>query len=127
MKDAETFVPSTTNDRIRWRAKVLGLTMKAVADRAGVNYRSLQNYVSGANRMPADIVPGLAVALGTGSDWLLTGKAPATLPDLMAEALSYADRLRARHEFDSARLASIVGDFYELRYVDQMLAGRPIA
>lgn len=50
-----------------------GLTLQEVSDVTGVNYRTLQRYVSGERDPSAEFLAALSDRLDISSTWLLTG------------------------------------------------------
>jgi transcriptional regulator with XRE-family HTH domain len=55
-------------------AKRMGLSLRALAREIDLPYRSLQNYLSGESRLPADVVVRAAKALGVETDFLFFGR-----------------------------------------------------
>ena len=64
-----------------------GLNVTRLAERAGLPYRTLQDYLSGKHRVPASAIPGLARTLDVSADWLLTGEPVALHPPTLRRAL----------------------------------------
>ena len=65
-----------------------GVTHRALAERSGVPLTSLQAYLGGHRRMPAEAVPRLAKALGVSCDYLLTGEPAALDPGITWQSLN---------------------------------------
>lgn len=61
----------TISDRIRHYRKVLNLSQTDLAEKAGVNIKSLSRYENGASIPPADVLKKIADALGVSADALL--------------------------------------------------------
>lgn len=64
---------NTIHNRLRTTRKALGLTQKALADKADVSQVTIQHLESGRNQSSKKL-PQIAQALGQSVDWLVTGK-----------------------------------------------------
>jgi len=62
----------TIAERIRLIRQQKGLAQKELADKSGVNLKSLSRYELGASIPPADALKGIADALGVSADALLS-------------------------------------------------------
>lgn len=101
-------IAMSLSDRLRHAAAVRGLSQRELAERSGVKFRSLQEYLA-RRRMPADVLPRLAKVLNVSCDWLLTGE-PA---DLDAATLWAAlDRATSRLSCPVPVTEEIVHGFY---------------
>ncbi|NCG55224.1 helix-turn-helix domain-containing protein [Serratia fonticola] len=61
-------------ERLRQVMDLKGLTIKELAERSGMPYRSLQNYLRGEREPNNDALLVLRTHLGISVDWLLTGE-----------------------------------------------------
>lgn len=98
---------------------VSGMNRTQLAERAGVPYRTLQNWLHGTHAMPASAVSPLARALGVSCDWLLTGTPAELEPASMRRALAFAwasNPVREPSEEDLDRLARSCYAFYLVEY-----------
>ncbi len=53
--------------------KARGVSMRDLSDRLSIPYRSLQNYLSGESRIPADVLLRVCAEIGLEADHLLKG------------------------------------------------------
>lgn len=61
-------------DRIQEVAEANGWSLRELAKRVGVNPRTVQHWVRGEGRVPADTLAAIAEVGGADPGWLLTGK-----------------------------------------------------
>ncbi len=64
----------TIAERIRLTRQQKELSQKDLADKAGVNIKSLSRYELGASVPPADALKAISEALGVSADYLLDNK-----------------------------------------------------
>lgn len=88
-----------------------GLTMKQVAERCGMPYRTLQNYLISDREPNAKALTSISTHLGVSIDWLLTGEGemyrPGAAPKpTMADFLGRIQPERERLGLSRAELAS---------------------
>jgi len=91
-----------------------GLTMKEVAERCGMPYRTLQNYMISDREPNAKALTSISTHLGVSIDWLLTGEGemyrPGAAPKpTMADFLVRIQPERERLGLSRAELASRLG------------------
>ncbi len=65
----------TIAERIRLTRQQKNMSQKELADKSGVNLKSLSRYELGSSMLPADVLKNLAQALGVSADYLLDEKA----------------------------------------------------
>ncbi|ODR86717.1 helix-turn-helix domain-containing protein [Shewanella xiamenensis] len=61
-------------ERLTQALNTLGLSIKDAADKAGMPYRSMQNYLRNEREPNAEAITKIRTHLGIVSDWLLTGE-----------------------------------------------------
>ena len=64
----------TLSDRLRRALEVAGLNMTDAAGKAGIPYRSIQNYVRGEREPGAEALAAITAQLRISADWLLIGE-----------------------------------------------------
>lgn len=62
--------------RLRHALDTMGLKINEAAERAGIPYRSMQNYLRGEREPGAEALASINEQLGISIDWLLTGTGP---------------------------------------------------
>lgn len=108
-------------DRIRRAMTVREMTMADLSRATSIPYRSLQNYLSGVNAIPATVAAKVADALEVSADWILLGEAQRFDLEIVAQCLSLAEDVRvlSGHKVSFAEVASMFDGFYEKFYRDR--------
>lgn len=95
--------------RLRDALAASGLTQRELAERARVNFRTLQEWLSGRSRMPAEALPGVAEALGVSCDYLATGEPASLDPAALWAAL---EKQRTVHAWPEPVTEELVHSLY---------------
>lgn len=84
----------TLGARLFEARQAAGLSMRALAEKAGVTHTTVNDIEKGHHLAATDVVEGLAQALGVSPCWLAYGIGPKEDTDLVAPAQSPADTAR---------------------------------
>lgn len=63
----------STGKRLREALSLAGMSIKEAAERSGIPYRSMQNYLRDEREPGAEALKSISEQLGISIDWLLTG------------------------------------------------------
>jgi len=72
----EGCMETTFQDRLAGLLERKGMSQKKLAGKAGITEAALSRYVNGTRVPRSNVLARMALALGTTSDWLMTGVRP---------------------------------------------------
>jgi transcriptional regulator with XRE-family HTH domain len=114
--------------RLRQFIDTEGMKIVEAAERSGIPYRSMQNYLSGDRDPGVDALTAMNTRLGVSVDWLLTGEGDrhrSTGTDKLAAETScectVLSLLRQLPDDDKQEIQLVVQDKKRLRDVEQQL------
>jgi hypothetical protein len=92
---------------------------------SGLRYRTVQSWLLGERRIPADAVAPLAAALGTSTDWLLLGRAAVFDRQILVDHLDLIEQVRqlSKHQTSFDECAELFIRLYEHEYMKRRVAG----
>lgn len=117
-------------DRLRHALDLMGVRINEAAEKAGIPYRSMQNYLRGEREPGAEALTAITARLGISSDWLLTGEGPmrrdeewtaAPAPSLTPQEEALLTLFRELGETDQREILSAAEEKKRLSAIEQRL------
>jgi len=102
------------------------MTLKELAARSELPYRTVQSWLLRHHRVPAAAVPNLARALGTSTDWLLTGAGAVFDREIVMDYLQVIEDIRnfSKGQTPFTECADIFINLYNDDYLKRRMASR---